>query len=155
MGKLITCKDCGNSISKKAKTCPKCGAPTKSKPGCIQNLFSLIILIALLYWGVSSCFEGIENMPDVPWDQQDNSSMAYIMCENWVKERLKSPSTAEFPSVWDGKLDKITKANQRYYIVSYVDSQNSFGATVRTNWTCSTTQTSEDNWQLNSLSIDQ
>ena len=28
---LIKCKECGKEISDKAKTCPNCGNPTKSK----------------------------------------------------------------------------------------------------------------------------
>lgn len=31
MGNLINCKDCGKEISKKAKTCPHCGAKVKKK----------------------------------------------------------------------------------------------------------------------------
>jgi ribosomal protein L40E len=45
---LIKCKECGNEISSKAETCPKCGLRFKaspksnSEPGCIVSLFKLI-----------------------------------------------------------------------------------------------------------------
>ena len=42
------------------------------------------------------------------WKTEDNKSMAYIMMEDFVKRRLKAPSTAEFPGVFDGKLDHVT-----------------------------------------------
>ncbi len=46
--KLINCKECGNTVSKKAETCPSCGAPVKKKPtqyGC----GALILLIFILF----------------------------------------------------------------------------------------------------------
>ncbi len=49
-------------------------------------------------------------------------------CESLVKEVLKSPSTAKFPSLqqWNLAKDKNTVTVQ-----GYVDSQNSFGAELR------------------------
>jgi hypothetical protein len=76
------------------------------------------------------------------------------MMEDFVKQRLKSPSTAEFPGVFDGKLDHVTDLeNQTYRIVSYVDAQNSFGAKIRTKFIGEIKQTSADRWQLISLDI--
>lgn len=63
--------------------------------------------------------------------------LAYSYAEEYVKQNLKSPSSAEFPGIWDGKRDHITNlGNREYKIVSYVDSQNGFGAMIRTNWSC-------------------
>ena len=45
---LIKCKECGNEISSKAETCPKCGLRLKGSPksnsgsGCIVGLGKLI-----------------------------------------------------------------------------------------------------------------
>ena len=59
--------------------------------------------------------------------------MAVVQCQNYVKDRLRSPSTADFP--W---LDhSVTPAGSEAYVVrSYVDAQNGFGATVRNNYEC-------------------
>ncbi len=43
---LIKCKECGTEISKKAKECPKCGAPAKKK----TSLFTWIITIFFGLW---------------------------------------------------------------------------------------------------------
>ncbi len=43
---LIKCKDCGNQISKKAKSCPQCGAPVKRK-SLIMRLFGITVLVVL------------------------------------------------------------------------------------------------------------
>jgi len=50
---LIKCKECGNEISKKAKKCPNCGAPTP-KP-----MFSTggVILFAIIGWLVYSSYD--------------------------------------------------------------------------------------------------
>ena len=43
---LIKCKECGTEISKKAKECPKCGAPAKKK----TSLFTWIVTIFIGLW---------------------------------------------------------------------------------------------------------
>lgn len=46
-----------------------------------------------------------------------------------VKEKLKSPSTANFPSysTWN-----VSKSGNTYSVSSYVDAENGFGAEIRT-----------------------
>lgn len=39
---LIKCKECGNDVSTKADSCPKCGAKLKVASGCFVGLFKLI-----------------------------------------------------------------------------------------------------------------
>lgn len=58
----------------------------------------------------------------------DETSNLMINCQNQVKEILTSPSTAKFPNIlkWGFAKDKNMVTVQ-----SYVDAQNSFGATVR------------------------
>lgn len=57
-----------------------------------------------------------------------------------VQKSLKSPSTAKFPDSafqaeeYKKTLVKDGSDNQIWYIQSYVDSQNSFGAMVRAYW---------------------
>lgn len=46
---LTTCKDCGTSISRRAKTCPKCGAPAKRG----SSLLRLIGLCFVVFMGFS------------------------------------------------------------------------------------------------------
>lgn len=42
---LINCKDCGEKVSKKAKSCPKCGASTPKK----TSIFTWLILLIIVY----------------------------------------------------------------------------------------------------------
>lgn len=50
-------------------------------------------------------------------------------CENIIKSILKSPSTAKFP--WDYNEWPMKKEKGVVTVQSYVDAQNSFGATTR------------------------
>lgn len=53
------------------------------------------------------------------------------LCMNSINTLLKSPSTAQYPSIsqWS-----ISKTYGEWHIISYVDSQNSFGATIRSSF---------------------
>lgn len=51
---LIKCKECGETVSSKADTCPKCGAPfklrVKGPSGCMMILLVLIGVIFTFYF---------------------------------------------------------------------------------------------------------
>lgn len=89
------------------------------------------------------------------WRQRDNSGMAYIMMEKFVKERLKSPGSAKFPGLLDGQSDHVKPVgNHRYEISSWVDAQNAFGALMRCRFRGVIEQVSKDRWVLVSLALD-
>lgn len=46
---LTKCKDCGESISRRARACPKCGAPRKQSAGVLG--YSVVILFGLMILG--------------------------------------------------------------------------------------------------------
>jgi len=61
-----------------------------------------------------------------------NESTAYVMSQAAVKRYLKSPSTAKFPLI--NKVSSKAIGDCQFEIRAYVDSQNSFGATLRSNY---------------------
>lgn len=66
------------------------------------------------------------------FDEDIQKLTAYNVAEQYVSQRLKSPSSAVFPSSSD-KSNHVTKVTSKIYTVdSWVDSQNSFGAMIRT-----------------------
>lgn len=70
---------------------------------------------------------------------------AFVFCKDFVRDRLKSPSTADFPF----RRTTSDLGNNTYVITSYVDSQNLFGATVRSHWSCKIRhRATEDAWEL-------
>jgi hypothetical protein len=56
---------------------------------------------------------------------------AFIMAKKFMSENLRSPSTAEYASL-NNSIVKTTDIPDMWEVVSYVDSQNGFGAMVRT-----------------------
>lgn len=56
-----------------------------------------------------------------------------------VKSYLKAPATAQFPEANDSSAWDISWDDDYFYVSSYVDSQNSFGALIRTQFTATYT----------------
>lgn len=55
---LINCPECGNEVSKGARTCPRCGHPLKKekrKHGCLFTILGIIIF----FGGISYIFLGV------------------------------------------------------------------------------------------------
>ncbi|MBH0088625.1 zinc ribbon domain-containing protein [Pseudoalteromonas sp. NSLLW218] len=50
---LIKCKECGHKISKKAASCPNCGATSKKKRSNL-GCGGLLVVLAILYFGYSN-----------------------------------------------------------------------------------------------------
>jgi hypothetical protein len=78
----------------------------------------------------------------------DNDSIAaWVETKSFVRERLKSPSSADFPF-----LDFHVKSmgDDQYMVGSYVDSTNGFGAKVRTRFRGIVKKTSTG-WELVAL----
>lgn len=60
---------------------------------------------------------------------------AMAMAQQFVEGRLSSPSTADWP--WVSADDVVADlGGGRYRVTSYVDSQNAFGAVIRTHYVC-------------------
>ena len=75
---------------------------------------------------------------------------AITVAESVVEERLKSPSTAKFCSVSDYT---VTLDGDTWTIEGYVDAQNSFGATLRNNFTIRITFESSTIYTIDSCII--
>lgn len=78
--------------------------------------------------------------------------MAFIVCEDFVRDRLVSPSTADFPKYTKEAVD--TLGENRYLVTSYVDAQNAMGGTPRTAYVCSVRyEPGSKQWLLEGLVI--
>jgi len=68
---LVKCKECGAEISKKAKTCPKCGAPQGPKQYSLGKLIVLIVFGVFIY----SLFSGNSSQtPSTPITNQTKAA---------------------------------------------------------------------------------
>ena len=63
-------------------------------------------------------------------DGGDQGAYVKLACHDWVKDRLKSPSSAKFSG------DTIKRTGNTYVVTGAVDSQNSFGAMIRNRYQC-------------------
>lgn len=77
---------------------------------------------------------------------------AWAMSREFVKDRLKAPSVAQFASYTQSSVSEYPTGN--FTVKSYVDSQNSFGAMLRSDYTCKLRYEGNDQWLLLSISFD-
>jgi len=124
---LKACRECKAEISTSAKNCPKCGAPIRSGLGFLG--WSAVFFLGVLV------LTAIGSGP-----QSGSSSSDTLVAElcrsaqSAVKSRLKAPATARFPDcVWDADEYEIrvAKDGKKYWVFGHVDSQNGFGALIR------------------------
>jgi hypothetical protein len=86
------------------------------------------------------------------WKTKDNKTMAYVMMQDFVKDRLRSPGSAKFEWITEPACT-IEKDGFEYRISSWVDSQNDFGALLRTRFSGVVRQVDKENWELVSLNF--
>ncbi|MDA3781036.1 MAG: hypothetical protein PF487_12565 [Bacteroidales bacterium] len=140
---ITKCEKCEHYYGKKKEKCPKCGFANndiepKSNIKLIAGLITAAIFIGL-FFGVKSMFTSDSdgnNVTNSYNDSRTNKQLAYNYAMDFVKERLKSPSSAEFPSLFD-RQKHITELSSTVYVInSWVESQNSFGAMIKTKFSC-------------------
>jgi hypothetical protein len=92
----------------------------------IRQFFSVFMITVFLFFA-SGC--GGDSTPEKRTSITKHEAKA--VAEGQVETLLKSPSTADFSGLRDTKITHITHG---YKVVGYVDSQNSFGATIRSTY---------------------
>lgn len=91
------------------------------------------ILAVIIFFVIKSCvFDSSANNEAQKQDSfKPSKSLALIVSRDFVKQRLKSPSSAEF----DESTNGVVQLNDSTFMVSsHVDSQNSFGAMLRSEY---------------------
>jgi hypothetical protein len=81
----------------------------------------------------------------------DNTSAAWIMCQDFAEQRLRAPSTAEFP--WMSDADINYMGDGEFYIRAYVDAENAFGAKLRNDFVCRIQHDEGKRWTLKNMEI--
>ena len=108
-------------------------------------LFSAVVIMSVLLYFKSAGNDTSDPSSSAPRKPSSRSStstnssdkfLAYNYAEEFVEKRLKSPSTAKFPKTMERSNHVTILGGGKFKINSWVDSQNSFGATIRTNFTC-------------------
>jgi len=103
--------------------------------GCLGVGLAVIILLGIVI--SISTHEQLTRTPEqraadtAKSDEQKLSVAAQGRAKDFVLKYLKSPKTADFPFL-DWKVTPL--GDSRFSVTSYVDSQNSFGANIRTDF---------------------
>ena len=124
---MKNCPSCSTPVSPKATTCPQCGHPfKKATSGCAWLVLiggiAFIIIMIIGSGGGSSTPEPEDYVIPVSWE--------------FVRAGLKSPTTADFGRISTHQQYTIEGKPNTWEVRGHVDSQNSFGAMIRSNYTC-------------------
>jgi len=76
---------------------------------------------------------------------------AFNFCKRAVEASLKAPSTAKFQSVLGATISQY--GDETFSVESYVDSQNGFGAMLRSNYICTVTYLGGNRWRLDGFEL--
>ena len=74
---------------------------------------------------------------------------AYVTSQGFVKQRLISPSKAEFPNAT--KISARYLGDCRHRIEAHVDGQNAYGGTLRKPYTAVVRYEGDDSWEIYTL----
>lgn len=121
--------------------------PTK-KEGCFAQLI-IAALIALAILGIRSCFFG-ETEKEKEEIFKPTKMDAYVHSQLCVERFLKNPGSAEY--LYD-ESDVNQVNDSTFYIVSHVDSQNSFGALGRIYYQCTVIFDKEGNSKCRDMKV--
>ena len=155
----IVCRYCGRDLVKKEEITKNIISQPikKSRLPVIILLLAIICLVIIIIPLLSgNIFQGESNIGS-------SGTRAAIICEDYVTNSLKAPSTAKYQPIEDQQLFTLGKKEgtytDAYRIIAYVDAQNSFGAVLRSYYTCDINYTGgewEDpaNWEIINLRIE-
>jgi hypothetical protein len=112
----------------------------------------VLIGICFMIWlssGTPGCAGGSSSRPS---PSSDDALTAWTMAQSFVERHLKAPSTAKYPWGYSDRVKSL--GGGRYLVNAYVDSQNSFGAQLRSNFTATLRHAGGDSWVCEYLEID-
>lgn len=80
---------------------------------------------------------------------------AFVASQTFVKREMKAPSSAEFPYISSEGVSVAGRGDCRFTVTAYVDSENSFGAMLRTSYSMDVQyERSDDRWLASDLQIE-
>ena len=120
-------------------------AVVKAKPVVI----GFAVFICVIWYGGSQI--ATPDFPALAKPDHDKFE-AYVMSQQFVEDRLKAPASADFPTTSQADIRHL--GGGRYQVVSYVDSQNAFGAMIRNHYTCELHTDDGDRWTCDTLVFD-
>ncbi len=129
------CTHCKKEIPLGAKKCPFCQSDLRTwyyrHP--ILSVLAVLFVMGAVMSAVGDATRG--NNPSSSSNSQqttgDRKSVSIAFAESVIKQVLKSPSTAKFTDV---QAYELSNEKDVWAVNGYVDSENSFGASLRSTW---------------------
>lgn len=123
----------------------------------LSGAIRLVVTLAIIVGVMVACLgdQGGSSNPNITSAAGcGDAEMAHIMSRHFVKPKLLSPASAKFPGYHDREVSVTPGAECEFTVYGYVDSQNPFGAMIRTRYTAHMrTDKSTGRWQAKSVEM--
>ena len=115
----------------------------------------LILILILVGLAIAGSISGGSSSSGGGGGSRDSAEAvgAWVVCQDFIEDRLKAPSTAEYPSGYSQYTTKLSSV--RFRVDAFVDAQNSFGAMIRNEFSCTVEYQGNDRWRLQELILDE
>lgn len=98
-----------------------------------MNKTTLTLTLTALTITTAACSPTTEEINGMTADE------AIEKCQNRITDKLTSPSSAVFPDKAELEIQRKGSDEEYWQIRGYVDSDNKFGASLRSDWYCQVT----------------
>lgn len=148
------------------------GGDTKKPPQAAVGCFVLsLLIVAGATVGPCRIFPGASysptpNLSDTSSSAKDprksecNKVVAWTAAQEFVRQRLRSPGSATFGGVFGGDFQNpencVTVTGEKSFVAKgWVDSQNGFGALIRSTFTCKVRYEGNGKWVCEDLELEE
>lgn len=159
------CPNCGDEVSTLVQMCPGCGREfdrheikelmtKQGKPNDKAQYggYVVLALVGIVLYLVFAQFFGSDSSSSKrPKEDVGDALTAFVMSQEFVEEKLVAPGTAKFPYFDPSMATQVDK--NTWIISSYVDSQNRFGALVRTKYRAKMQYIGNNQWKILDLNF--
>lgn len=126
-------------------------ANKEMKKGCAVIIMA-VILIFFIFNKTCSSSDSTETNQNLVGNKPSKEA-AYAEAEVYAQQMLVSPASAEFPLIDE---TQVTEWDENTFVISsYVDSQNKFGAMLRSYYRCKVTYGSDGTANVTDFRMDE
>lgn len=100
----------------------------------ISGTIRLVMMLSVIAGIMAACLGDQRSSDQSKSSGCGNAEMAHIMSRHFVGPKLTAPASARFPGYHDREISVVPGAECEFTVYGYVDSQNAFGAVIRTRY---------------------